>query len=529
MSNTNITFGIEFEFDWISRNGIEYRYHISMPSRILNRGWKYQNDLTAGCEISTPVLKSIGEAITKIQSQFKQIIEASENNDDIDFHGYIPYFDCTGGRTLGQHIHLGLHNGISFSTAKLLATYVVNIYPFLMGLSANPIPSVRGLEARYCRPMYTYNSVISDDHYAEISYSEQHNTLELRIFDGNIPQVNLTNAFILTHVAKNKLNTTPTQYNLNTYKIERERALRYGLISLEIPRYISTIMEYAGNIKIPDIPCIKEILYLACKYGLNVSQVYSMLNLQPQQKYQYFKKQLTNVKQYLENILEIDGINNKERIERWRNEARDVSSFKNLLEISERTIRTIRERKNEIIREERAKRIKQLITSIPRENLLERSVVQQSITSNNYKIARISEVERWTTDEVAQYISYLIMVHGENYMSKITPRQVIDNPERFYVLTVNNQRWSRPQIIGCIAIHIREGQIMHLVVHRNYRRLGIARILVNHVINVARHENLRNVYAIIRRNNTPSITLFTSMGFIKIDENNDYITVERRV
>jgi len=529
VSERVITFGIEYEFDWINREGREYRNHISMPNSVLNRGWRYQSDYTAGCEISTPILTSIGEAITKIQSQFRRIIKASENNSNIDFHGYIPYFDCSNGRTLGQHIHVGKSNGISFSTAKSLATYVVNIYPFLMGLSANPIPSIRGLEARYCRPIYTYNSVISTDHYAEISYSEQHNTLELRIFDGNIPQVNLTNAFIITHIAKNKLNTTPTTYNLQIYRAERERALRYGLMSLNIPFYIRKIIEYAGNIKIPNIPCIKEILYLACKYGVNVSQVYNTLNLPPQQKYTYFKQQLTNIREFLLNIPIPPDIHMENRIEKWINEAKKIRDLEDLLEISEKTIRAIRTQKERIIREEKAERIKRIIERIPRENLLERSIVQKLVSNGEYKIARINEVERWTIDEVAQYISYLILMHGDELMTKITPRQVIDNPERFYVLTVHNQRWNKPQIIGCIAIHIRDGQIMHLIVHRNYRRLGIAKIMVQHVIDVARNENLRHVYAIIRRGNDASLNLFRSLGFSEAQRNDDYITVERRV
>ncbi|MGD9161257.1 MAG: N-acetyltransferase [Desulfobacteraceae bacterium] len=81
----------------------------------------------------------------------------------------------------------------------------------------------------------------------------------------------------------------------------------------------------------------------------------------------------------------------------------------------------------------------------------------------------------------------------------------------------------RGQVAGCIG-KIKEGhhltRILHLCVHPNFRRFGLARKLLN--VAVERTDSIY-AYATVRKDNTASIELFKSAGFIAVD-NADVIT-----
>jgi ribosomal protein S18 acetylase RimI-like enzyme len=139
------------------------------------------------------------------------------------------------------------------------------------------------------------------------------------------------------------------------------------------------------------------------------------------------------------------------------------------------------------------------------------------IERGSYVISRINEVNGLSTAEVAERISYLLNYHGDSMVNSVSASEVIESPFRFYVFTCLDRDSNQLQICGAVSIHIRDGQIRSLVVDRRFRRLGIARLLLNHVIRVANENNLANVYAYIRNDNEASLALFRSLGFVERD------------
>jgi len=506
-SRVNITFGIEFEYDHIYPNGEITHRHIPIDRSLLLRGWKYQNDLTAGCEISSAVFSNLNTAIRNINQQFTRIVENQ--------NGRIPYFFNRRGISMGQHIHIGVRRGLEIPQKVAIATHVANIYPLLTGLATNPVPSIRGQTSEWCRPIWLYDwRIPNSDHRCEISASP-HRTCEFRVFDANIPQVSLTNVFLMTTIAKKVINENSAQINRQKYRTDRMNVLRFGLPTINILEYLEIIREIVGNVKLPQIDSIRELLYIAVRYGLNAYSVYKMLNLTPQQKHEYFKVQITNCDKFLENILNMETLNLstqlENKLENWKEQAKRVQDLNELIGISRVTIESLRRyiQQQEVI---------QLpISRIPRG--LPRSYVAQQIRLGNYNIRRIGEVYQLSIEEAAQEVERLLRYHGDNFVNVVTWREVIDSRPRYYVLSVLDRRHDRSQIVGCVAIDISTGEIKHLAVDRRYRRLGIAKILVNYVLrNVTLESNVRfNCW--IRKQNTASLNLFKSLGFRIVGEN----------
>jgi len=139
------------------------------------------------------------------------------------------------------------------------------------------------------------------------------------------------------------------------------------------------------------------------------------------------------------------------------------------------------------------------------------------VDEGEYRIARIREVEGMPYSDVAIWIAGRLMRSGMN--ANITPEHVINTRERFYVMYIRHGKLSLP--VGCVAIDMPTGEIMHLYVEPAMRRRGIGKRLVKHVIDVYKNEwsHFRGrgappyVWARIRKNNFVSAAVFKSLGF----------------
>jgi gamma-glutamyl:cysteine ligase YbdK (ATP-grasp superfamily) len=248
-----ISFGIEFEFNFIdSHNNIS----VYAPNRYAHlENWDYQNDPTAGSEIRTPIFTDLTTCVNEIKRQFEYWISQNE--------GISPYPFNTQRTSLGQHVHIGKpRRRLSFNEKVNIAKAIARVYPFLASLHAQPIPSNRGLHSSYCFSISQIRYEIPySDHLCEISNS--HNgTVEFRIFDANIPQVTLTVIWIMQNIAKKHLRNS-VFFNGDGYQRERDNALRFGLTALDIIRYLREVKSLVRDSDLPDITCVKEILYLA--------------------------------------------------------------------------------------------------------------------------------------------------------------------------------------------------------------------------------------------------------------------------
>jgi len=494
-----ISFGIEFEFNFIDSNNntsVSPRYRYACLSN-----WDYQNDPTAGSEIRTPVFTDLTACVSEIKRQFEYWISQNE--------GITPYPFNTQGRSLGQHIHIGRPSRrLTPSEKRNIAKAIARVYPFLASIHAQPIPSHRGLHSQYCFSISSIRYEIPYwHHHCEIS--DSHNgTVEFRIFDANIPQASLTVIWIMQNIAKRHLRNS-VDFEGDGYPRERENALRYGLTALNVIHYLREIKVLSREIELPEIPCVKEILYIASKYFMNPYQV---LRLTSASHYEYFKNNFLNPERWLDNILDIPNIRHRDRLLRWKSEASQIENLDQLIGIAISSFREVTER---------------LAQETPRitvrASAITRSMVRGEIGLGRLRITRIREVIGLEPHEVAERISQLLRHHGEGYVNVREPDYILNCTERYYVAWVVNPDTNRPEILGSIAVNRNTGEITNLVVDRRFRRLGIARRLIENVLAL----NLPRYVAHIRKGNTASLEAFRMSGFSAFRNLNGSFTLIR--
>jgi N-acetylglutamate synthase-like GNAT family acetyltransferase len=293
------------------------------------------------------------------------------------------------------------------------------------------------------------------------------------------------------------------------YRSDRGNGLRHGLVGLDLPRYLREIRELTEINELPEIPALKQLLYLTCRYYMNAYNVKSTLRVND---YEYFKSMFLNPDRFLENIVNLDGLRDRERVLGWIAEAERVESVDELIGMAEATrqtvVTTLLERPEGI-----PVRVQVAVRGVTR------SQVRECLATGQFGICRINEVPEVPVERVAERISELIRLHGDGFTNGLDARGVIESPQRFYVLHV----YPTNEIVGCIAVHMREGEISSLVVDRRFRRLGIARRLLERVLILG----VQNPHAYIRIGNDASLQLFQSFGFREVSRDDRAILVRR--
>lgn len=66
------------------------------------------------------------------------------------------------------------------------------------------------------------------------------------------------------------------------------------------------------------------------------------------------------------------------------------------------------------------------------------------------------------------------------------------------------------------------GEITNVAVHPDYRRQGIASLLINNLIDVCRINNLSSINLEVRENNCKAISLYNKLGFEKVGLRKNY-------
>ena len=502
----SVSFGVEFEFDYIDQNNRREVFSGVQPP-YLAPNWGWQPDYTASSELRSPVFTSLEQFITECNNQFGNMVNGRLR--------LIPYMCNDRGRSLGQHMHIGKPNlRLAHETKRRIAKAMVGFYPLLTAIHAQPIPSHRGLTTTYALSLARYNDVLGHDHRCEID--DSHNgTVEFRLYDANIPQASLTCAWIATEIAKKAFRNRDLGNNgdidFRAYDLERANALRYGLIGLNVTDYLRRLKAVLGNLEIPNISAIREALYLMARYRLNFYGVWRYTNVKP---YDYMKAQLSDCSKFLENILRVNDAQHTDKISQWISEAQQIENLDQLIGLSIGVDRSLAQTLTEAI-EQRIETQPSMVRAITQNASigLGRSEVRTCLERGFYRIVRINELNTLSASDVAERISYLLNYHGEGVVNPLTAREVIETDFRFYVLVAYDRVSGAEQICGAISIHMRSGEIRSLVVDRRFRRLGIARALLAHVIELARNSNIQRLYTYVRRGNEASANLFASLGF----------------
>ena len=80
------------------------------------------------------------------------------------------------------------------------------------------------------------------------------------------------------------------------------------------------------------------------------------------------------------------------------------------------------------------------------------------------------------------------------------------------------------QLVGYIGFNfiLDEGYITNIAVHTNFRRCGIARNLLQEIIDFSQRRQLKFVSLEVRKSNIPAISLYEKMGFSSVGERTNF-------
>lgn len=80
-------------------------------------------------------------------------------------------------------------------------------------------------------------------------------------------------------------------------------------------------------------------------------------------------------------------------------------------------------------------------------------------------------------------------------------------------------------VIGYTSIsYIEDIEIESIVVKKDFQRLGIGNLLLNHIFCFAKLNNIQNIFLEVRSSNTPAINLYLKKGFKRINIRKNYYT-----
>jgi ribosomal protein S18 acetylase RimI-like enzyme len=280
-------------------------------------------------------------------------------------------------------------------------------------------------------------------------------------------------------------------------------------VGLDVPSYLRQIRDLGQINEVPEVPAIKQLLFLASRYYMNAYNVKTTLRLDD---YQYFKSMFLEPSEFLGNIISIEGLRERERVLGWIAEAERVESIDELIGMAQASRQAV---VTALL--ERAEGIPVHAQVVVRG--VTRSQVREALATGRFGISRINEVQNMTVEQVANRIAELLARHGDGFTNGLDARGVVESPQRFYVLHV----YPTNEIVGCIAVHTREGEISSLCVDRRFRRLGIARRLLERVLILG----VQNLHAYIRIGNDASLQLFQSFGFREVSRDDRAILVRR--
>jgi len=133
---------------------------------------------------------------------------------------------------------------------------------------------------------------------------------------------------------------------------------------------------------------------------------------------------------------------------------------------------------------------------------------------NDFRISGIKDFSyNMTSLDVAKEISKILEEHGRGFVNLISPIEIVKSCRRFYVL------WQQigslePIFIGTVAVNVSNGEISALCIKSKYRKMGLARKLIQFCIEAIRKEGGTNVIrAYVREKNNEALHLFISIGF----------------
>ena len=96
---------------------------------------------------------------------------------------------------------------------------------------------------------------------------------------------------------------------------------------------------------------------------------------------------------------------------------------------------------------------------------------------------------------------------------------------RCYVANIKGNKARGPKGFLIVRQVSDEAEILTIAVDRSFRRMGIARSLIEHVVRILQGERTKNLFLEVGELNHPALGLYRSLGFRKVGERKAYYRV----
>jgi ribosomal-protein-alanine acetyltransferase len=98
--------------------------------------------------------------------------------------------------------------------------------------------------------------------------------------------------------------------------------------------------------------------------------------------------------------------------------------------------------------------------------------------------------------------------------------ELLENQRAIYLVAKNEFN----KVVGYIGMWVvfDEGHITNLAAHPLYRRQGVGKALLNHLINVARENGVKHLTLEVRRTNLSAQDLYEKIGFVHMGVRRKY-------
>ena len=480
-SDLTITIGIEFEF-----NPTNKRFNRTLLKTIaIDCNLDYQDDYSCGFELRSPKATSIYEIAERVKPFFNELVRRRIN--------FKPTPVWNKSLICGNHIHVGVREGLTINEAIKIAKIVKPIYPFLVAINnlsyREGYQSYRNYLSNYLNNLHNDEFIRANDHYCEINFTTK-KTVEFRRFDGNIPQFTLSCAYILQKLAKRSLEIdvdevlahSLTQYLLAEYDNYMLKA--YKNIALLNYDYFFNYLDIVG-VKIDDNN-VNHILSLA-QQGINLCTL-MLLNDKWEKTRGFYSKAYCN------------PIDNQIITKRF-----DVNLVKQLLSLGFTSLDDFEvEDKVEKLPTNILNKLPRLKKRLKEIMLIKRKA--QFFNEINAKIVRIS----FDREKLPRLIAEFLNTY---FNFNISADDVVNSPDRFYSLIMFNDN-DKYEVIGVCQLNMRDNIIKFVGIKPNLQNKGLGFTFLRKLI----HDlTLYNVKTYILQDNPIIVKVLTQLGFKEVN------------
>lgn len=120
-------------------------------------------------------------------------------------------------------------------------------------------------------------------------------------------------------------------------------------------------------------------------------------------------------------------------------------------------------------------------------------------------------------------IDSIVRIEGECFCSEAWSREMIESDffkRSKYIVARNDYE----EVIGYISmldLDI-EGEVLRVAVKKQYRRKGIARQMINFLVDYLKERGYQKLYLEVKSTNAEAIALYENLGFVKFNERRNY-------